>query len=510
MSYNNYYNILNNKYSSLLNNIIDKYYSNNINQQILTYFRLFFIYYIMTSYIYKPEISIQEIKIIFFKWFENTVKSKYKQQILKNIQQHYNYLFSVFFINKNCYFHTYFNNLIKYFLPVPFEYSLYAPFLVFRTNVSTLYKTNNFDYLDTINKFDSNNSFSMKYNIDEIDMHIPFSFFNSKYFNDFDIIYLVGNNEYLYICDKHFLILYSRKIDLNNNLNKYLELFLKKKSLEEIFPFWISDNSQPKIKININQMNYICVMKKYNSNDLFNVFNKYELNLNTYSYLFHNSFYNDIKSIDLNKPTFYYLIPSSKSKYFDSEAPRNCFIFKIVNNINNLLDLTSSIITNNPFTYNLIDFDKNKKKWISYDPSKVLDFYDFESIPTIFHSNFKCLTLSKKNYDRIYCDVYNYSGRTKMQEIFFKTRKYKYKKIYFNYKNDHKINNSDKYKMYHPVNTHIFQTWDFDTFILKMLKVNGFFFIDFGDALDGGELLLLNPNNFLQFHSFSDKPCYKK
>jgi hypothetical protein len=159
----------------------------------------------------------------------------------------------------------------------------------------------------------------------------------------------------------------------------------------------------------------------------------------------------------------------------------------------------------------MIKLDRENKKWISYDPSQTLNFYKNGSIPVKFDEKFKCLTTIDSNLtNRFYCDVKNYAGRRKLQEIMFKTRKYKYKKLYLNLDMGIDYEPYEKYRLYHPSHVPIYATWDFDKYILDILKCNGFFFVDFGDAVDGGELLLIEPIKYVHFVANSEKECYKK
>jgi hypothetical protein len=505
---NKYLNLLITNHSDLLNDIVKTYFSNN-NEKILTYFRIYFMFYLITTYVYKPEINISQIKNIFFKWINKTLINKHKHTIIHNLKHHYNYLFKIFFVDKNIYFHVYFNNLIKYFLPLPFELNIYSPIITYRSGVNTFYKKNNIDYLDKPNVYDTKNKYHLSYNINEIDIHIPIKYFNQDIFKNIDIIYLIGKKKLLYICDSNKKILYTRDINLTFDVTKYLDKFLKKVSFEEMFPLWIK---QIKTEfVDFTDALYISVMKKFSNRDLFNVFAKYEITKDKYKYLFHNTqLTNEIinSKENLQKSTFFYLIPLSKSKYFKSEPDRKCLMFKIDNNITHLLDLTTSIITNNNFTNHMIKHDRINKKWISYDPSKTLNYYKDGSIPVKFDENFKCLTTTNSDINnRQYCDISEYAGRRKLQEILFKTRKFRYKAIFLELEINIDLLPYEKYRLYHPPNVPISFTWDYDKYILQLLNSNGFFFIDYGDAIDGGELLLINPHKYIHLVKKSNKPC---
>jgi hypothetical protein len=103
-----------------------------------------------------------------------------------------------------------------------------------------------------------------------------------------------------------------------------------------------------------------------------------------------------------------------------------------------------------------------------------------------------------------------YAARRKLQEIIFKTRKFKYKKIYFNLEMNIDYEPYKIYSLYHPKNTPIYATWDFDKYVLQNINCKGFFSVDFGDAIDGGELFLIKPSDYLSLYMKSEKTCYKK
>ena len=505
-----YLKILINEHNLLLNDIINTYYDNILNNQILCYFRIYFLYYILTNYVYKPELNMLQIKGVFFKWLKHTLTNNNKNHILNNFYLHYNYLFKIFFVDKNIYFHVYFNNLVKYFLPLPFELNIYSPIITYRANIDNFYTKSNIDYLLNINNFDLKKKHQTNFNSNDISINIPIKYFSENLFLDFDVCYLVAIQNELFICNSNKKTLYVRDIQIEKNADNYLTMFLNGKSFEDIFPIWKSINKT----INFKNADYICVMKKFTNHDLFNVFGKYNITTDKYKYLFHNTQLTN-SEIETNefslKSKFFYLIPTSKSRYFNKETKRSCVIFKINKDINNLLDLTLSIVSNNDFMKNIINKDRKNKKWISYQPLKTLDFYNKHQIPKMFDENFKCLTTQNSNIkNRNYCDISNYAGRNKLHEILFKTRKYKPKKIYFNLNFDIDYSSFEIYRIYHPLNIPIYETWDFDKYILKMLKSNGFFFVDYTDAIDGGEILLIEPDKYIELKNKSNKPCYIK
>lgn len=499
---NSYYDLLMDLNKDFIYDIVNTYYTDELQSQILTYFRIFFFYYLVTYYVYKPELNIQEIKNVFFNWLDNSFAHKEKNKIIKVFTEQYNYLFKIFFVDKNIYFHAYFNNLIKYFFPLPYEINFYSSVITYRSNVKNFYKKNNIDYYENYNNFDT---IKNGFNPQEIDIHIPIKFFNYDIFKNLDVVYLVGKSNKLYIVNSEKKVLFIRNINIKSNYSKYVKKFFKHKSFEEIFPLWEKCDD---CNFDFSDSIYISVCKKYELKNLFKVFEKYELSTNKYNFLFHNAHKEYIKNYSdlLTNSTFFYLIPNTKSRYFKNE-PRACVVFKINSNIKNLLDLSMCITTNNNFTLQYLNLDEKYKKWICYDPKKVLEYYTKNKISEKFDTNFKCINKDINEIKkRIYCDIEHYAGRRKLQEIIFKTRKYKYNRIYFNA--DINITNLSSYELYHPKSQPVNANWDFDKYILKDIGSNGFFFVDYGDAIDGGEIMLTNPQKYLNIETNSNKPCY--
>ena len=90
-----YFEILIKNHIDLPNDIVNTYFGKYYNEQILTYFRIYFMYYLLTTYVYKPELNINQIKKVFFKWIMETLKNKNKKDIVRNFNHHYNYLFKI-------------------------------------------------------------------------------------------------------------------------------------------------------------------------------------------------------------------------------------------------------------------------------------------------------------------------------------------------------------------------------------------------------------------------------
>lgn len=527
-----YINLLinNDSIKNITDDIFVTFFNDNIRDQMMCYFRIFYLFYVVKEYVFLKPLKDEEIKTVFFEFINKTLNKileSNKQIIIKNLEKHYDELFKIFFIDKNIYFNVYFNNLIKYFLPLPYELNIYSPLLTYRNRVKTLYKKNNFDFISKVTELDLTRQSSRvkKKNIDvklnEIDLHIPLKYFNLDLFQKLDVIYLIADKYNLYICDDKLKVLYTRQNDFEYAFYKYAKNFHKGISLEFLFPLWKKNSNNKIITIDDN-INYISVLKKITKEDLFNVFKPINFNMNNYKFLYHNTNAPELEKDDLIKyistQKFFYLVPVSYSKYFEkgNKHPK-CLKVKINKDITDILDLTSTIITNNGFTKYLIDEDFKNKKWISYDNSKNEEYYEKGDIMEKFSENYKCLTKKNLNLkDRPYCDVAEtlyYSGRRKLQEILFKTRKYDISKIwYYEYNKElyENIKLSDDYLIYHPSYRSIEKTRDYEKYILKDLNINGFFFTDFVDAMDGGEILLTKPIDYVEVYELGDKPCYEK
>jgi len=378
------------------------------------------------------------------------------------------------------------------------------------------YKKSNIDYLNKITNIDTakQKSYVKKKNIDtvrdEIDIHIPIKYFNPNIYNNLsgEFIYIVSTRDSMYLC--HINEKNSDKLNLNTlyrrkNTNIDFKKYSDGLSLEMLMPEWIEHKNN--IEINICDIIYISVLKKLTKQDIFNCFRTIDFSKDEYNFLYHNTGLEETKLLD--KPTFFYFVPFGSSEIYKMTT-RKCITLKITHDINDIIDLTSSIVTNNSFTKYLIDRDRQNKKWKSYD--------NLENTNEIFHENNRCITSEDIKIDefikqRPYCDINEsiyYSGRRKLQEILFKTRKYDLSKIYYYHfmkelykKYDAKIN-----PIYHPKDINPKETRDYEKYILQKLDINGFFFTDFADAFNkGGEIMLLHPYKFLEVYKTSDKPC---
>jgi hypothetical protein len=527
---NNIKDILTKDYGYILQDIIRTYFNNDYREQIITYHRIIYIYYILLTYILKVNLEKNQIKNIFFEYYDTTVviEEKNKSIIKKNIEIHFDNLYKTIFIDNNIYFSVYFNNLIKYFLPVPYELILYSPILTYRTNVNTIYKKNSIDYLDTIKHIDSleQKNYVAKKNIDlkdnEIDIHIPMKYFDDQLFNKDHIFYLADNmNLYIVssINNSKMQVLYSRKLVAYNQFK-----FQQGVCLELLSPEW--NKIDKLIDVDITKVCYISVCRKITKEILFDVFPKMTIDTENFKYIYHNTGLTNETLYEkyLDYPTFFFMTPLSNiGKYFKD---RKCILYKIKKDIPDILDITRSIATDNTFTNKKKVIDQENKKWISYDNPKTIEFYDNGIIPTHYSHNYACVTHLNNNkqinefrQERPYCDVHNklyYSGRRKLHEILFKTRKYDASKIWV-YEFMTTMYSQMGYKvdtlnyLYHPKSDLKILTSSYDILILKDLGINGFFSTDFDVAYKtGGEVMLTYPKEFIDIFKISNKICNDK
>jgi hypothetical protein len=530
---------INNQFPNILNDIINTYFSDNPNDQIFTYFRIFYLFKVIIIFILKIKKSKEELLEIFINFFDETVqlqaiKNKSKEIIKSNIIKHYNFFYETFFVDDNIYFNVYFNNLSKYFLPIPYVCSLYSPLITYRSNVTSLYKKNDKDFIlqsdgeDYINISSNQNTNANK---NEIDMHISMEHFDEILFDD--VIYYIATRSNLYIATS--IVIHDNICDLKcvymRPMFKYDKKHLYNKiPFELLAPKWKEYNKN--FNINWTDIKYISVNRKITKNDLFHVFEPMNFSTNDYKYFFHNVY--KTYKIELNKmllnPLFVYLTPltsgsgilsqSDDDKYRD----RKCIIFELENDLTNILNLTKTIVTSNPLTKYLEEKDIND--WISYDNLNIMDYYknDINVYKKITNINNQCITsdnitITELKNKRPYCDIgttSEYVGRRKLHEILFKTRKYEPKNIlkFLHYENKYKKSGFDeqKYSLYYP-NESIFEmTYDsFAVDLFKTLKISGFFFTDYQYSFNtGGELLVTFPKDNMKFMMEFDQNCSSK
>jgi hypothetical protein len=516
-------NYLTSTYNKVPDDIISTYFENNPKKQIMTYFRLYFFFYVVIKYILKEDINKKVAHDTIIEYFDKVINNKNKKIIINNISHHHDFLFRVFFIENNIYFHTYFNNLIKYVLPLPSKYFLYCPFMTYR-NVEdyNLYTKTDLDYLDQPTYLDKVKvkTFVRKKNVDipeqDMNIHLPINKYDDKIFN-FEKILIVSTKEMSYICEDNYKVLYKRSNKINQNM------YEKGVPFELLFEEWTEGTND---KINQEDIIYMCVCKKISIDDINNVFESIDFKKGDYKILYHNTkLLNKTKeeyNAMLDKPTFFLLTPKLKPDGYYS-YDRWCLKYNIESDINNLLDLTSSVVSSNSFMKYLTDRDVNK--WESYDNTTSEEYFENKQMKTRIHKNNKCLT--SKNIDiinfireRPYCDIgptSYYTGRRKLQELVYKTRKYDHSKIYTYSSLEHIVKyykglgiDLSKRKIYYPEVRYEYANYDMDIVFLDLLGVKGFFFTDYEILFDvGGEIMLIKPNNNITLKEIKEHVCNK-
>lgn len=483
----------------------------------MLYFRLFYYYYTICRYTSEIEhdMNVDKLKQLFFEYYDKCATQSEKiykeiiQHLRKTIDEKFEYLYNTFFVHNNVYFSTYFNNLIKYFLPLPFKLLNHAIVITYRDNVKQICRNDNIDYLEVINKTDfiRQRTFVKNKNIDaiknELSYHMPIKYFSTKPFNtENDYVYLVacrtGYRKYHLVIAENLMyekdswnctLMYTRNY---NGIDE--KLMREGMSFEILFKMWKKDTRESVLR---NVM-YICVLKKINTNDLFNVFP--EINL-SYKKLYHNTglaMTENIANEKLEHPTFFYPNMSGYSEYFKN---RKCIIYNVIKPMDRMIDTTRSIVTSNPFT--------------NTDKTSI-------NAPCSIDNNKDDLTLNQYIEQRPECDIQDqchYTGRRKLQEILFKTRKYDASKIWiYEFKQEQamKILGINEDQLYMNIYHHQLKNLigikisDYDAMILGDIGINGFFSTDYHRVWDkGGEVLLTNPAKFLTIDKFLDKMCFE-
>lgn len=456
-----------------------------------------------------------QMKDIFFKYFDYSMNKTRQIDNLRIIfVEKYDYLYEIFFVQNNVYFNTYFNNLIKYFLPLPYKILTYAPVISYRANINNICKNNNIDYLDTINKIDfiRLRAYVKRKNIDmiknELDFHLPLHYFSNKLF-DKDNLFLIAaknNKNYdLMIIDKLSIlndhewncnVIYHRNYTKIDDKMMYEGL-----CFELIFQLWkkkLSNNT----KLKTNKVVYVSVFEKIKKEDLFNVFPKINLN---YSKLYHNTGLTmTIKEAEkkLAYPTFFY--PDTLGYNDEYFKDRKCIIYDVEHKIKNVLDVSRSIVTYNE----IVNTEKTKNEIC------------------ITNENIDLDTFLKQRPE---CDIQNpsyYVGRRKLQEILYKTRKYDSSKIWiYDYQQElankiiEKYKGSDDYpkilykNIYHNSLKYKigFIISDYDSYILNDINVTGFFSTDYHSVWNkGGEIMLTKPYEYIKVNTITNTACNGK
>jgi hypothetical protein len=534
------------------------------NNFCLLFFRFYYIFYISTKYVHHLEIDENQLN----KNFTNVLEQKsnesldprkdMKQRLIKMFMSNRDYLYRTFFIDNNIYFNIYFNNMIKYVLPLPFYLQIYTQMVTYRNNVDGIYDKNNIDYLDVPKDLDDVRQ--LRYNkpknvdqvVGEINIHIDMKYFKDTIVADY---YVFATKQHSYIANKvtnssesfKFNILFrrdNRKFTLKNVQNGI--------PFELIAGQWESMNET--IDVNKSEILYLVPMRKIIDDDVYKVFGNMTFSMTRYTHLFHSTGLeiNIDKFLNLmEQSSYFHLTPySSTDKYYKT---RKCLVYQIFNDIDNMLDLTMSIVSMNPFLDNYHIYHKHKKAkmWKYIDYSQILKHYNKtphnsggnRHIPIAFNDNNHCVDGFRTDpYDfikqRPYCDMDKpiyYKGRRRLQEIIYKTRKYDMSRLYvFTYNIDkyremgYDIDEIKHYRTsYHPYVQPYYYVEDknlkvcnqacivyggtYDSHILNLLNINGFFSTDFMQSYkSGGELLLSQPKKYTKLIAYSNKPCIDK
>jgi hypothetical protein len=492
-------------------------------------FRTYYYFYVICKYTHEltsnndnqhQQWNIDDLRVLFFQYYDHCadkideVNREMLRHLRDTLDQRFNYLYETFFIHENMYFNTYFNNLIKYFLPLPYKLLNHGIIITYRKDVKQICRNDDIDYLETINKTDfiKQRTFVKAKNIDaikkELSFHLPIKYFSSNLFtnNLFLIACKSGSygtrRKYLLVIGKKLVhhpetdtwkcdLMYTRDYDGINE-----KLMREGMSFEVLFNKWKRDTRV----MTLRDIIYINVLKKLNDVDLFNVFPKIDL---PYTKLYHNTgltMTQEIAKEKLQYPTFFYPDISGYSEYFKD---RKCIIYNVIKPLNQIIDTTRSIITFNP----MVNDSKTLDVACSINKKDQMD---------------KLLSLSQYLEQRPDCDINDqchYTGRRKLQEILFKTRKYDASKIWI-YEFSHQrlsellsININDLYNnlYHHPLKNQIgTKISDYDSLILGDIGISGFFSTDYHRVWDkGGEVMLTDPSVHLEIDRFMDKMCFE-
>jgi hypothetical protein len=466
--------------------------------------------------------QIEQIFLIYLRYSRKTHGDKHAEYSNIIISK-FDYLYKVFFKDHNIYFSVYFNNLIKYFLPLPFELNAYSPVITYRKNVKDIFKQNNIDYYDRereVDKIKTNRKVDrMKRNKDmiknEVDIGLNTYFINSEIYNQ-DSIFCIGIFNKMYIAKKFerrgsiifFDKIYERKlvsIDIKRHMNS--------EPFEKINELWL--NTSGKMEMTLDDIVYMSVLNKIEARDLFNVFDPISFDNDFIKHLFHYT------GLPINKdkfkkmlecPTFFGTTPLLRDIHSVYYKDKKCLFYDVLSPLNDLLDLTSNIIVRNPF----VGDDTKTGKFLKLDDIK--NYYKNKKIPVVTDKRFRCLDLNPKFKKKEHCDTDRssyYVGRRKLQEILYKTRKYMHQDIWLaQYDISKRIDSKLlENNIYHPkdiMKCNIY-SYNYDAIILRDLNINGFWFTDYIDRIStGGEILIVSPLKYIDLVGYSYQKCFKK
>lgn len=449
---------------------------------------------------------------------------------INHVKKNFSYLYEKVIGKPNVYLSVYFNNMNKYFFPLPYEVTKYSILTTFRKQNNTKDKERIFnkrllDYVDQPTKVDHvyrKNPGKPKY-LDKIKnemcMTIPLKYLRNNQLDNDDIL-IMGTKIGFYVTKNNKItedtikgtILFKRE-HFEFDFDKYMSGL----PLELLTPMWKEGNDE--LNISRERVTFVQIGRKIKPEDLFNVFDKTEFSTDDYKYLFQNTPIPTEQALKVfdDLPTFWFFSPwTSFDKYVADE--RKCFRYKIKQKIDNIVDLTVSIITSNPF-HN--PNTQNMKKF--YNLVNVSN-HDINNMPELKESiKNRCLSI-ENNLDDVknnkFCDVNKpvfYSGRRRIQELFLKNRTYGVTALYISHKYSHKYANKYKldedYKYYNNLyypdkkSNRSIHLYDFDKYCLKDIGSNGFFFTNYDANMDGGEIMLAETNKYLEFDKNFAKTC---
>jgi len=512
---------MNNDYIKLFNNLLNFNFDKNNHSSIFDIYRFYYLYSVIKKFINK-NINFDDI-------INKTIPNNFKSKISNNIQ----FLEDTFIKKNNLYISTYFNNSIKYLLPLPYELLFYYPLLSFRKG-GKIYK--HLDKLDSIqtpiffDKLKKKTLTKMK-NIDAIKNEIELNL-------DINLLYDLSQSEsdsitiIIILDEQKNIYIYAGSFNDRNNFNILFEriIIITKMNtkiytnfgigFEAVFPSW--RKTKKTIKIDYNKIYYAQIYKKIQKDDFFDSFPEISINNDKFGYLFRNCDKN--VKLDLNIQLYTYFFPNSNVlfRYLDNTY---CIIYKLNKTINSVLDINRSIISVNPFVP--IKSDKKNK---FYDNKKIRLIENFKpgefklkvTTDTIEDDIYKCVSIDqkidnfiKKNPD---CDInYRnlYSAKRRFYEIIYKTRRYDPSTIYTDLKFREKLPkdinlNNFMYDIHRPIDMYNIDINHFDGFILRAFNINGFISTDFELIFNtGNELFITFPNRYITEHAKSTVPCFK-
>lgn len=356
--------------------------------------------------------------IYFFKkmlklYYHCTINKIYDRNKIKTMydNNYFDYLYNEIFIKKNVLIFTFFNNIPinLHLLPKEFYYH-YTPLITF---------------------YDSDNDTVQDLNIGE-----PLSNFKNFYFQDspnyakfsetivnpINVLINCINDDYKYIIllkNNDILIGHNIKFINNTNFNISL-LYNKNKSKYE--------KKTQNMKINIMNLTYCCILRKFKKNDMTNVYKMTTIPKNTY--LYHHR--HDDKEVS----PFFGIYPFNNLinpfGFFD-DLKYKCYVKKIKQDLNNVLYINVDTFVFNPL--------------VGYDDINKIKYYDttdkyYKTIISNENGLFLCIgddlkTRKNCNFNRIknYKNIDTWeknNGKRTLNEIIFKTKLFiNYNYIYY-------------------------------------------------------------------------------